>query len=374
MEKNIGLIGWFGNNALCDELIKRATIEGFERLKPEGVKFNYFPNFFRVGNTDEFIEKCKDIDLIVICGGTLLGAMEVAPYRTLLEWIDKIECPIIILGGAYRNNIVNTETDKRRATQALFEKSISSGVRGKTSLKRLRDISLVSKHVPIEVSGDTIFLLPTKVAHNKDYTKEQSLVVGIVPRDVPNPEMLLGNLDDIHNKIAKVIAALFFEEKATKIKFITTRPKKNNFGDDDIIAAHKIIKKLAEYNRKAKLHCEIIIPDDEYKIVEELEKCDILISMRLHTFCTAWIKGIPAQMIDFQFDKGIETAKTFGMEDFIIKGNEIKSETLYLNTMNLLVNKKDLVRKTHDDIGILRKKLEKIVKKGIEAMMNGKKD
>src|SRR4030042_443120 len=143
--RKIGLIGYFGAGAYSDDLIEDVTKK---LLLEQRSDLTFDSTLLGRGEAASNPDYLNGFDLLIHCGGSLLGKCTHYPIRDIERWADKVHVPLVVFGIGYRY-----EPDKepltpemKRRVETLFRKAEVVTVRGYKTVQHLKENNInVSK-------------------------------------------------------------------------------------------------------------------------------------------------------------------------------------------------------------------------------------
>lgn len=311
----IAVFGWYGHDNAGDERIKFClhhfltdlggiSVVDFYDLHEEAVK----------GATSKF----NSYNLVIIGGGGLILSR-----HNYHDFILGIKTKIITIG-------ISVETvlrgNPRKFSQALIDKSTMILVRDQESYNKLK---VLDHHNKIKNSFDLTFLNPYEL--NPD-TNNQLLGINLLAKTSTSNSILRLQLKLTRFNRRFYPSTTCFEkmiqelQQSYQLSPIPLYCKKQNI--DVLPHQYNDILFMKQYFDQ--------VPDSFNS--EDMDKCDILLSMRLHGLIFAAQKGIPFLTFSI-YPKQINFLKETGTEDNIININELnlvknKIEALKSNLEN----------------------------------------
>lgn len=257
---NIGLIGYYGYEAYSDEFILKAIQNAFN--EEADIKWS----IIQIGNP----VYPKNLDLIIIGGGSLLGA----PFHGLKTYLETREIPLVIFGTGVRE----LKDETMGELQYLWNKASLIGVRGATSVERLEKRGFDTSK--ISLYGDPIFLLKNEHQNKDNYIK------GVI-RPSPTTQNNITWMKDSFNILCKK----------------TQR-------DSRIIPFS-----LPQGDHGVKLGLE--------QTYQEVCSASFWFGNRLHPFCIALINDIPSIAVEIEFRKVEDVCSTINYPYWIKLGDNV---------------------------------------------------
>jgi polysaccharide pyruvyl transferase WcaK-like protein len=294
----VGLIGYFGSGAYSDDLIehvtKRLLLEQRSDLTfDSGVMFN--PR----ANDPNYL---NSFDLLVHCGGSLLGKCTHYPIRDIAKWVGKVKTPLAVFGLGYR-----FEPDKeplapemRERIHLLFEKSSVVSVRGPYTVKHLQENNIDTSKISS--------LADPVMAFDIELNKSPQFIGGNV-RDMPPVEIQHSSTVNVHRFMAQCYDWLIdtYDLPLNLISF-----RHNIDADNDVKGADKVISLMRNRHRASRA-----VPPNYLEAVKLLGGAKFYFGQRLHPTVYASTQGIPFVGVEYQFDKMLDWAGTVDIDNVI---------------------------------------------------------
>ena len=338
-KKKICLIGWYGKGGVGDDIIadciKRASIA---KASEKGIDI-------------EFVKKIDESDLILIGGGSLLGF----DCLNLGKKLKKVNKPIVILGAGYRRE--KRALDEKNAY--VFKKIISRaslvGVRGYVSKQMLLQNRIINNE-EVEVIGDPAFLFDP--ISGKDFGEK--FRIGMVVRNANRLEPQYVNNKLIHKKFAELGDYLVrrFKAKLYFFSFI------ENIFESDTKGARKTLKMMTS-SRQAEIMNRIA---DPRKLGSMMGEMNLVVSQRLHPCLLAWLQGVPSIGFDYQFNKTIDVMNSIGMDEFVIRTDELSLNSYKKKLDRLIEDREIIISQAKISIKYWREKLLDFIKRTLEII------
>src|SRR3990167_4322844 len=96
----VGLIGYFGAGAYSDDLIEHVTKRLLLEVEPD---LGFDSTILGRGEAASNPDYLNSFDLLIHCGGSLLGKCTHYPIRDISRWAGKVKTPLGIFGLGYRH-------------------------------------------------------------------------------------------------------------------------------------------------------------------------------------------------------------------------------------------------------------------------------
>lgn len=308
--KKISLVGWYGQGAHGDDIMEIAV----KKLFKDVVRRKHL--------SLEWVSE-KQADLVIVGGGTILGADSMHIYDRL----KNIKAPLVFFGGGFRREKRDIGLENIQHMKELLKKALLKGVRGYLSQQSFVQIGITNT----EVIGDpSLTFNPVRVEQLFGKFK-----VGVSIRAMGKT----GEYQYIDNKTnAKNFAAicdyLVKVYKATLYFFDFTE----NVHDSDAEGAQSVISQM----RYRKGHTFISFKRDTEELFSLLGQMDYVVSQRLHPTILAWIQGIPCVAFEYHYNKTFDFMSTIGMDEFVIRTDEFDLQ-IYKKKFTRLLNEKELI-------------------------------
>lgn len=298
MTKHVGLIGYFGSGAFSDDLIEHVTKtllleQRSDLIFDSGIMFSP-----RASDPDYL----NSFDLLVHCGGSLLGKCTHPPIRDIARWAGKVRTPLSIFGIGYR-----FEPDKeplapemRERIRLLFEKASVISVRGGYTVRHLQENGIdISK-----ISGQADPVMACDIPLERTPTH----IVGNV-RDMPAVEVQHSSTERVHRLFAECYDWLI-EKYGLPLLLVSWRH--NIASDNDTQGSHKVRNLMRNGPRVA-----FVQPSSYLEATKLLRSSEFYFGQRLHPTMYAATRGIPFVGVEYQFDKMLDWASTVGIDNVI---------------------------------------------------------
>lgn len=342
----IAVFGWYGHDNAGDERIKYCLSSFLNDLGGiDSIDFYDLHNNAINGKTNKF----DHYDLVIIGGGGLILSR-----HNYHDFIMGINTKMVTLG-------ISVETDlngnPKKFTEALLQKSDAFLVRDRSSHKKLQPLKDSHK---VRVTSDLTFLVPFTPTLN---TNRYQLGVNLLPKPkyikystVSNKFLnsLLGHLERFG--LTNLLQTVSFSEliNALKVKFPCVPIPMYCAPQQGIIPTYRKndVNFLKEYFDNVA---------DTFS-VQLLDKCFVLLSMRLHGSIFAVQKNIP--VVSFQYlPKNMSFMKEVGLENFVIDSPNPKDLLLLLNkiTKNDKMIRDQMASYTERASQIIRRDLTDII-------------
>lgn len=299
----VGLIGYFGVGAYSDDLIEHVTKRLLLEVEQDLV---FDSSILGRGEAASNPDYLNSFDLLIHCGGSLLGKCTHHPIRDIVKWTDKVRTPLAIFGLGYR-----FEPDKeplkpemRERINLLFGKAGVISVRGKYTVMHLEENGIdISK---ISSLADPVMACDIKLEMNP------TCLIGNV-RDMPSNEIQHASTEGVHRLFAECYDWLidYYDLPLYLVSF-----RHNLDYDNDVSGAEKV---RALMNNSSRII--IVIPPDYLTAVNYLHHTKFYFGQRLHPTMYAATQGIPFVGVEYQFDKMLDWISTVGIDNVIHTGN-----------------------------------------------------
>ena len=298
----IGLIGYFGSGAYSDDLIEHVTKRLLLEQRGDLVFDSTLLSRGEAASNPDYL---NSFDLLVHCGGSLLGKCTHYPIRDIAKWAGKLKTPLVTFGIGYRY-----EPDKeplapemRERIRLLFEKSSVISVRGEYTVKHLQENGIDTSKISS--------LADPVVACDIPLYKSSQYIGGNV-RDMPPVEIQHASTNHVHKLFAECYDWLIdtYDLPLNLISF-----RHNIDTDNDVKGADKVISLMRNKHRASRA-----VPPDYLEAVKLLGGARFYFGQRLHPTVYAATQGIPFVGVEYQFDKMLDWASTVGINNVIHTG------------------------------------------------------
>jgi len=312
------LLGYFHSGAFADDLIELATCRllqqtGISPLAVLDKKTN--PHPASGPEVAEFFN--READLVLFCGGSLLGRLRLAPFHRIETWIDKLQVPLVVLGTGWREEarpLTPEEVDRMRL---LVDHAAAIYVRGKHTVERMAAHGLpVDRVIPLGDPGLTY-------TGNGIPTRRDQYRVGVVCRQMADVEIAqdpstLGN-DAWHARLATLLAHIVETEGAKPVFFPMSTLHRTH--DNDWTATARVFNRL-NLPESPYIYNECLKGDSPGApfhapgiLATILGTMDFVISQRLHGSLVSIAHGVPVLVIEYQFGKMADSLSIDGFEE-----------------------------------------------------------
>lgn len=324
---NIGLIGYFGSEAYSDDLIEHITKRLLLEFEPDIQFDSTILSKGHHGSNPDYLNK---FDLIIHCGGSLLGKCTHYPIRNISQWANKVKTPLAVFGVGYRY-----EPDKepltpimRERVNTLFDKAEIVTVRGCYTVKHLKEND-------IDVSKISSLADPVMAFSLKFPPISRNIIAGNV-RNMPQVEVQHNATEKVQKLMAECYDWLIdrYDKRLFLLSF-----RHNIAIDNDIIGAQRTRELMRNKDRVTTYAVE-----DFMKTVEFMRNAEFYFGQRLHPTIYAATQGIPFVGVEYQFDKMLDWASTVGIDNII----HTKTDSLedFIEAHNRAEANKNILRKT----------------------------
>ena len=293
----IGLIGFFGVGAYSDDMINITTQKIFRNINP-GVTFD--SNVMWRCAKGAYLDYLNGFDLLVLCGGSLLGKCTFPPINRISEWAHKLYTPLSMFGTAYR-----LEPDKeplsptmQQRMKLLFETAQVIMLRGKRSIYWCNRNEISTEKV--EALGDPLLGLSYEKKKRRD-------VIGGNVRNMPPSEVQYTSNDYVQGKMATIYEYLI-DLFDLPLEFYVFRDQPL---DNDGEGALKTMMKMKDID-----NCEIRRFDSAWEAFNSIDM-QFWFGQRLHpaVFCAATKTSFIG--LDTQFEKMKDFMSSINSSNYI---------------------------------------------------------
>jgi len=287
----VGLIGFFGVGALSDDLILDATKRLILKERPKTV-FDELVMWRSVKDGRVDVDYLNGFDLLVLCGGSLLGKCTFQPVNAIASWHDKVDTPLAIMGTGYRfePRLEPLADDMRQRMRLLFKKAYPIMLRGLRTVYHCGNNGIPLENV--KCLGEPII-----GAGYDSPTRRRSIIGGNV-RNMPWNEVQYTDNTVVQKLLAQVYDWLI-EETGMDVELLALREYPD---DNDLEGALRVVKMMRNGDR---VHIGHKLTIGELRRVMNYS---FWFGARCHpaVYCAA--VGIPFVGFEAQFNK---------MEDFL---------------------------------------------------------
>lgn len=294
----IGLIGYFGSGAYSDDLIEHVT----KRLLLEqrsDLTFDSSIMFNPRANDPDYL---NSFDLLIHCGGSLLGKCTHPPIRDIARWAGKLRKPLVTFGIGYR-----FEPDKeplapemRERIRLLFDKSTIVTVRGGHTVKHLKENGIDTSKISS--------LADPVIACDIPLERTPTHIVGNV-RDMPSVEIQHSTTQNVHRLFAECYDWLI---DTYDLPLLLVSWRHNIESDNDVIGANKVKAQMRNSR-----DVSVASAPSYLEAVKLMRLSRFYFGQRLHPTVYAATRGIPFVGVEYQFDKMLDWAGTVGVDNMI---------------------------------------------------------
>lgn len=228
----IGLIGFFHAGALSDDLILDATRLHLRRANPNvRLDENVMWNCVKEGKVD--VDYLNSFNLLVLCGGSLLGKCTFQPVNTIAQWHRQVKTPIAIFGTGYRYERLYDPLPPvmRERMTILFERAYPIMLRGKRSVQHCERNGIPTKNVTC--LGEPIIGAGYKVATRRK-------VLGGNVRNMPLEEAQYTDNSSVQKQLSQIYDWLI-EETNLPLELLSFREVE---GDSDLEGCLKVARMM----------------------------------------------------------------------------------------------------------------------------------
>jgi ubiquinone/menaquinone biosynthesis C-methylase UbiE/polysaccharide pyruvyl transferase WcaK-like protein len=351
------LIGWYGHNAIGDDMLAYVIKHLFSKeAERKGIEIQFAPpsilkNFVFCRAHRSLVKN----DLIVIGGGSIIG-FDTMHLNRLLKGSRE---PLVIFGGGFRKEAEKIPEKDRIHMTELFSKASLKGVRGPITCDLLISNGIAKD---IDIVGDPALSFsppPTSEKLGGDFR------VGVNVRFMKTGEPQYLSNAQIYNIFAK-LADYFVKERNAQIYLFSFTENKY---DSDTEAAKKVIE-LMKYKDNPKI---IPFSTDIVKMCSLIGSFDYLISQRLHPCILGWVQKVPNIGFEYQFLKTADFMSSIGMDEFTIRTDEFSLEAYLAKYEKLTQNKQSIIESSQQSIAYWRKKQKEFVNKCLDIVVENRR-
>lgn len=304
------LLGYFGAGAWADDLILTATEQLFREALPDCKLFHngILPHPARGREVGEFFN--ENADLVVLCGGSLLGKLRLPPFNDIESWVNCLAPPLVTLGTGWRTESTPLTAVERFKMETLLNRVQAAYVRGWDTLGAIREHGLPTERV--RVLGDPGLCWTPPAPWLTEHSPRQ---VGAVVRKMADVEIAqdadtLPN-DDFHATMA-VLLDYIAETEGAEISFFPMssrhRAQDNDFEGMKGVWSQMIADARVYYDTLRQPFHEPAI------LAQMLGQMDFVVSQRLHGSLIPMAQGVPVFPIEYQFGKMHDSLSIEGLE------------------------------------------------------------
>lgn len=299
----VGLIGYFGVGAFSDDLIEWVTRQLLLEVNPDITFDSTILSRGPAGSDPDYL---NSFDLLVHCGGSLLGKCTHYPIHNIAQWHDKVQTPLAVFGIGYRY-----EPDKepltpvmRERIRLLFDKSEVVSVRGEYTVKHLEENRVDTSC--IDSLGDPVMACSLKLNRRPRY------LMGNV-RHMPQVEVQHNTTEQVQRFMADCYDFLI-DKQDQPLVLVSFR---HNIPDDNDVTGAMNVKEIMDNT----FQVTIATPPNYREAVKLLENAAFYYGQRLHPTIYAATQGIPFVGVEYQFDKLLDWVSTVGINNLVHTGS-----------------------------------------------------
>lgn len=301
------LLGYFGVGALADDLILAITRWLFQSVD-RGVQLldrSIAPHPHRGREVADFFN--QSCDLVVFCGGSLLGRLRLSPFDRLEDWIAGLRVPLAILGTGWREETMPLTLAERERCELLLRRASFVGVRGELSAQKVRGLT----DRPVEALGDPGLCYPSIVRPAVPRRHRVGVVVRQMSPLEEQQDRSTPPSAEFHARLASVLDRIAEEESAEVIFCPMTAIDRRI--DDDFAACEAVAGKMTCESWPAGVYFSQP-RHDARTMAETLGRMDLVVSQRLHGTLVSIAQGVPVLPIEYQFGKLADSLSVPGFE------------------------------------------------------------
>lgn len=301
------LLGYFGSGAYADDLIGEVTRQMFREVAGPNVTLHDRTTHPVPSTGTQVAEFLNRYDLIVFCGGSLLGRLRLAPFHRLENWIDQLKPPLVILGTGWRAETEPLADTERMRMLRLLDRTTAIYVRGQNTARQLRDLT----DKPVMALGDPGLCWTRQEPLRPAAVRRIGVVVRqMEPVEITQDRATIPN-ERFHRRMAKILDYIGETEQA-EIVFVpmasVDRPT-----DNDFQAAERVGNFMQWDSWVYTMHGTVPAHDLQ-SVARALGQMDLVISQRLHGTLISVAQGVPVMPIEYQFGKMDDSLSIPGLE------------------------------------------------------------
>jgi len=327
----IYLLGYFGSGAHADDLIGLITRRMFQSEWLKAHAFARTPVTPTLTIHDRTTHPCpsngaavaeflSQYDLVVFCGGSLLGRLRLPPFHRIETWIHGLAPPLVLLGTGWRTEAQPLTPEEHRRMCLLLGRARAAYVRGELTRQQI-----ISHEMPAErvrVLGDPGLCFGDGSFHIRGIDR-----IGVVARRMSDVEIAQDRqtLDNEtwHTRLAQILDELV--AGGYEVTFVPMTPLWREQDND-----HKGEAAV----RVRMVHRERVdsVAATDSTLAAHLGTFDFVLSQRLHGSLVSLAQGVPVFPIEYQFGKMADSLSLPGFEqlrDLITPQCGVTVETFY---------------------------------------------
>lgn len=294
-----GLIGYFGSGAYSDDLIEHVTKKLLLEARSD---LTFDSTLLSRGEASSNPDYLNSFDLLIHCGGSLLGKCTHYPIRDIAKWAGTVRTPLCVFGIGYR-----FEPDKepltpemRERIRLLFEKSQVVSVRGPYTVKHLQENGLDTSKISS--------LADPVIACDIPLERSPTHIVGNV-RDMPPVEIQHSITGRVHTLFANCYDWLI---DAYDLPLLLVSFRHNIEADSDVVGANKVKSQMRNGR-----DVSVAAAPNYLEAIKLMRVSRFYFGQRLHPTVYASTQGIPFVGVEYQFDKMLDWAGTVGIDNVV---------------------------------------------------------
>ncbi len=367
MNKYILIGGYYGAGNLGDEAILQCILKDIRAQNnstsfivtswnPEQTATQFNVEAIHWKDIAALLEASKRADMIILGGGGLLqdywgikpdtylrrASMDITTYASLplLAKIMNIPCMIYAMGlGPLQSDLALEHT------RLAFDRSLVATLRDQASLELLEKTGFIKNaQQTIQVTADPVFTLTTSQEDEKNVARF------LYKRDIDDHTDLIAlslrfwdqtsSLDNWLPRIAEELNRYLAEHENSQLILLPFQSDPNNPYTDDLA----ILKHLYQFlSNTWRVHLieQSISPQFAQTL---LQKCDVVVGMRLHSLILAINTGTPVIALPYD-PKVASLMKEAGVEEYSCQSISPQPEELTKLIDRAIKNRADLKKK-----------------------------
>ena len=305
----IYLLGYFGSGAYADDLIGEITRRMLQDAwtaaeRPGQLTIHDRTTHACPAAGPDVAKFLNEYDLVVFCGGSLLGRLRLPPFHRVETWIERLAVPLVLLGTGWRREDLPLSREEIDRMQLLLGHAQAVYVRGEMTRQQILDHRLPAERVRVLGDPGLCFEPPTPRG-----PAPEKMRVGVVVRQMSDVEInqdraTLDN-ETWHIRLAEILEALI--AAGHEIVFCPMTPEWRKH-DNDHLGTDAVRR-----NMRSREPIEVL-ESSIWTLPPHLATFDLVVSQRLHGTLISLSQGVPVFPIEYQFAKMADSLSLPGFE------------------------------------------------------------